>query len=392
MPAVVFSVKELMSDRIQSVHPDATVAEALSKMQEHGIHEMPLMVDATLQGWVSYRSLLRHGGVTPHAKVATVSEQPVRVQPDADLFEVAGLLIANNMGAASVVDRHGKLVGVLSRSDLLKAAAEIPEIADLPLESVMNVDLETVEEGEPIDRALHRLRNLRIRQLLVVDASGRLTGLAKLDDLLRAHLAGHAGDGPRMDGGGDRHGPAVEIKSFVSPSPTVAPEARLRDAIRLMQRAGTNCVVVAEDGFARGVVSRSNVVERLARLRTPPGALCQIVGLSDHADASTLDGIYDLAGHTIKKISTEVRPEFLTLHYKVYKAKAEGDSKYSLSVHLSTQQRFLVQKADAWDPIEATRAALDSLERRVLNLKELRLERRKTAPRRSATFYTATGD
>jgi CBS domain-containing protein len=390
------SVRDYMSTDLVTVDPDATVAEALSLMEQHDVHELPVMNGATLRGWVSYRSLLRRGGATAPTKVGSIMDQPPRVPKDLSMLEAADLLIKNNVRAAPVVDTKGKVVGIVSRTDALRFALEVPAVANVPLERAMNTELETVEETEGLDRTISRLRDLRLNQLLVLDRNGRLGGYVGLEDIVRAYAAEHSpgasnhGRGGAFHGTGERRNDNVEIKALVRAAPTLAPQATLADAARIMLKQGSGFVAVIDDqGYAVGVVSRSNVVERLAALKAPEGVLCQIVGLVDHVDGSQLDAIYRLAQTTLKKVATEVNVEFLSLHYKVYKAKAEGSEKFSLSLHLSTEGKFFVQKADAWDALDATKAALDALEKRVASLKELRLERRKGPPRRSATFYTA---
>lgn len=388
-------VREFMSDKLVTVAPEATVAEALALMQDHAIHELPVMSGPTLKGWISYRSIVRHGGATPQTKISAVMEQPPRLQKDLTLVDAADLMIRNNVRAAPVIDGKGKVVGVLSRTDVMRAVVDLPQLAALPVTNIMNTELETVEESEALDKAVSRLRDLQIGQLLVLDRNGRLSGCVALEDLITAFAQEHSpaasnhGRGGSFHGTGHRRNAEVELRGFVRDAPTVGPDAKLADVVKLMQKRRSNFVVVEDDGFAVGVVSRSNVIERMARLKPPEGVLCQVIGLGDHADGGQLDAIYEMAQHALQKIANEVKVEFLNLHYKVYKVKAEGSEKFSLSLHLSTEGKFFVQKADAWDPIDATKQALDGLEGRVLNLKEMRLERRKGPPRRRAAFYTA---
>lgn len=391
----VVAVREIMSKDLVTVDPDATVAEALSLMEKSSVHELPVMNGATLRGWLSYRTLARHGGFSGQAKVASVMDQPPRVGKDASIVDAAALLIQTNARAGPVVDGKGKVVGLLSRTDILRSALEIPGIAATPVERAMVGDLETITPKETLDKALARMRDLRLGQLLVLRGDGRLQGYVGLEDLVHAYAQEHAprasdrGRGSRFQGSGGEPAGNVELQSFVRDAPTIARGATLGDAIQAMIRRGTAFVAVAEDGYAVGIVSRSNVVERVAALKPEEGVLCQVVGLSEHVDGSQLEAVYDLAQKTLRKVQSEVKIEFLSLHYKVYKEKADGAAKFSLTLHLSTEGKFFVQKADAWDPLDATRKALTDLESRVMNLKDLRLERRKGTPRRRTSFYDA---
>lgn len=395
-----------MSTRIVAVGPDSSVGEALARMEEFGVHELPVMNNSDLRGWVSYDSLMRRPGINRHAKIMAIMESPPRISKTATAVEAAGMMIRDNVRALPVVDDKSKVVGILSRTDLLEAAARVPSLAQAPLAGLMRRELETVTESTTIDQAAHRLRQLHINQLLVLDEPGRLRGFIGAEDVLHASQAEHsptaAPGGRRAAPAGRRAAPAVlgrsegrgvEVKGFMRPAPALPATATLGQAVALMRGAGSTFVAVVEDGYAVGIVSRANIVERLASLQAAETALCQVIGLHGSVDQVDLDQIHGLAQASLKKMVRELqRVEFLNLHYKVYKAKAEdeGDRKYSLTIHLSGGGRFFVQKADDWDLLGVTRQALDQLERRVLEEKELRLERRKGPPRRRAAFYTAT--
>lgn len=388
-------VRDLMSRDVVALPPDATVGDALARMDEHQIHELPVMDNSSLKGWISYDALSKHPGINRSARVTTVMVSPPRVNKGDDALTAAELLIRTNLRAVPVVDAKGMIVGILSRTDLLAAAAQTPALAELRLENVMTRELETVTETTDVDQAAHGLRRHNVNQLLVLDAQGRLLGHVTKEDVLgatsREHNEPRSGrDRGVQPGRADRH---VEVKGFLRPSPSLSPASTLAQAVDLMRRQKSTFVAVVDEGFAVGIVSRANIVERLANLRPGRTALCQITGLHDVADRADFDAIHSLAQETLKKITQELREiEFLNLHYKVYKAKSEedGDRKFSLSAHLSAGGRFFVQKADDWDLQQVTREALDQLAGRIREQKELRLEKRKGAPRRTADFYTAS--
>ena len=402
-------VRDVMSRDIISVEPDSTVAEAIAKMEQHRIHELPVMQNSTLKGWVNYDVLIQRAHVPARAKVTSVMMSSPRIAQTTDLVAAADTMIRNNVRAVAVVDAKGNVVGVLSRTDIMRAAASIPEIADQTLDKVMNRDLETMAEGASIDEAAKRLRELSIRQLLVLDTKGRLVGTVgrevvmhalSSEDRVRAPSRGKgalAGSGAgqtmgrasRYSGSGPRGGRAIDLRGLVEDPIRLSPAATLGEAMVMMLKQHKTSVVVEEGGMPVGVVARANILERLAARAVPDGPLVQLIGIQDHVDASTLDQIHAYARHTLGKVGNEYRIEFLSLHYKVYKAKAEGDSKYAVSAHLSTEQKFLVTRADDWDPIKATNQVLEELQRRAFEEKDIRVTKRKMQAGRKATFYTA---
>lgn len=61
--------------------------------------------------------------------------QVLTVSPDMSTRELAGFLVENQISGAPVLDRHGKLIGVVSLTDIAESEAErnaAPEVAPAP--------------------------------------------------------------------------------------------------------------------------------------------------------------------------------------------------------------------------------------------------------------------
>lgn len=388
-------VRDIMSREIVAVDPDATVTEALARMEQHGIHELPVMQNSSLKGWVNYDALIQRARLPPQSKVTSIMTPAPKIAQDTDFVSAADVMIRQNVRAVPVTDAKGNIVGILSRTDLMRAAAQAPAIAGQTLDKVMTRELETVPDTASIDEAARRLRELSIRQLLVLNAKGKLMGVVgrevvvhtlssedKSTSLSRGKF-GHIGSAGRYK---DR---AIDLKGIVEAPLTMAPGATLGEAIRAMLKNHKTSVVVVDEGFPVGIVARANVLERLAARAVVEGPWVQVIGLQNHVDTSVLDQVHAYARQALSKVEKEFRIEFLSLHYKMNKPKTEGDVLFSVRAHLSTETKFLVSTADDWDPLRATKTALNELERRAFETKEIRLTRRKASPRRGADFYTA---
>lgn len=395
MPEGYSTVRELMSEDVVSVTPDSTVSKALAAMRKHGIHELPVMENTTLKGWVTYETIFRRGRLPPEAKVDNVMDMPARLEPETSPVDAADSMIKLQARALPVVDAKGHVIGILSRTDLLKAAAADQEVASQAVEKAMTRELEVVGEDAELDQVEHRLRSLAINQLLVVDENGRLVGSIGMEEITEATQREDtkqrrtSRDGAPAGGPGRRKDRHVQVGSMTRTAPTVEPDATLADAIERMQEHNTWFVVAVEDGRPVGVLSRADILARMAATRAEEGVVVQISGLQDKVDQSVYDQIYSKAQTTLTKAAQEETLEFLGLHYKAYKGKGEA-SKWSLTAHLSTQKQFYVAKADAWDILQATDEAFDILEDRVRHRKEMRLENRKGGAPRRAVFYRSS--
>lgn len=91
-------------------------------------------------------------------------------------------------GAASVVDRHGKMVGIFTDGDLRRLVERGPVSFDVPVKAVMAKKPRFVGPQELVLTAAALMREARVDQLPVLDADGRPVGLLDVQDLLAARM------------------------------------------------------------------------------------------------------------------------------------------------------------------------------------------------------------
>lgn len=97
-----------------------------------------------------------------------------------------------------VVDGKGLMEGIVTRTDLLRAAALEPEWAKQPVSSAMTVDVVTVSVQERLGVVMELLLQEHIHRVVVVDREGeRLRPVALLSSAdLIYHLAQEVPAGP----------------------------------------------------------------------------------------------------------------------------------------------------------------------------------------------------
>ena len=93
-------------------------------------------------------------------------------------------------GAASVIDAHGKLVGIFTDGDLRRLVQQGEMDFSRSVSSVMGKSPRTVSPEELAQAAAELMRATEVDQLPVVDADGRPVGLLDVQDLLAARLLG----------------------------------------------------------------------------------------------------------------------------------------------------------------------------------------------------------
>ncbi|MFZ5468719.1 MAG: KpsF/GutQ family sugar-phosphate isomerase [Myxococcota bacterium] len=114
-------------------------------------------------------------------------ENPV-VKESAPLSEVVVAMTntPGRPGAANIVDRSGKLVGIFTDGDLRRLVEKGRTDFDVPVREVMGRRPSVVGPEELVLTATSLMREKKVDQLPVVDAEGRPVGLLDVQDLLAA--------------------------------------------------------------------------------------------------------------------------------------------------------------------------------------------------------------
>jgi IMP dehydrogenase len=107
---------------------------------------------------------------------------PVTITPDKKLADARKLMAEHRISGIPVVEKGGKLVGVLTNRDVRFATDPKQPIAEL----MTKENLVTVREGVGRDEAKRLLHKHRIEKLLVVDADYRCVGLITVKDIEKA--------------------------------------------------------------------------------------------------------------------------------------------------------------------------------------------------------------
>ncbi len=135
-------VSALMSGTVITIPDTSTVLEAWQILARHGVGQAPVLNhDATLVGLLSRADLLRPERLPmPESSalvwramlaqsVSDIMSTPVpSVAPDTDIRRVARVLLETGLPGLPVVDDQGHVIGLVSRSDILRAVVTDPPL------------------------------------------------------------------------------------------------------------------------------------------------------------------------------------------------------------------------------------------------------------------------
>lgn len=109
----------------------------------------------------------------------------ISVPPEALAVEVARLITRHRIGAVVVRDAAGRLAGIVSERDIVRAVAERPNATHgVLVREIMTRDVVTATPETPVGEALAMMDRGYFRHLPVLDGEGRLAGIVSVRDLV----------------------------------------------------------------------------------------------------------------------------------------------------------------------------------------------------------------
>ena len=119
----------------------------------------------------------------------------VSVAPEDTLGEAAERMAEDGVGSAVVLD-SGRLIGILTERDLLRAVAGRVHTSEARVREWMTVDPMTATEATSAEEAMRTMLEQGFRHLPVIE-EGRTIGVVSLRELMRAAMQVDVGaEGP----------------------------------------------------------------------------------------------------------------------------------------------------------------------------------------------------
>jgi FOG: CBS domain len=107
----------------------------------------------------------------------------VTAKKDDKIRDVAIRMYEKKIGSVVIVDDEEKPIGIVTERDLVYVVARALT-PDTPAWMVMTEKPVVINENALVTEAMEKMRELNIRHLPVVDASGRLVGMVSFRDII----------------------------------------------------------------------------------------------------------------------------------------------------------------------------------------------------------------
>lgn len=399
MPSAWPAASDVMSKRPATLPYDAPVSRALGLMRTRGYHEVPVLRRSHLLGMITIESIARRVQRAPTTKVEHLLIVPPLVTPTTSYPEIAETLLAAGLRAAPVVGRRGELLGIVSRSDLVRALGQVPlsERGPVPtVDELARPSALTVRENDLCRNLVDQIRLLEEQPFPVVDRKGRLVGAVGVKDLTEVLW--------RPTAGGKRDPRAVstalnvEIRSIMhAPPVTVASGTDVIAAARRMIDEGVSSVFVVEDSRPTRVLTESDLLGLIVARSRPAQArprledvYVEITGLRGAGDPGLIAEIDALVARGLGRITRYCQPSLLSLHFAPHATHRTND--LTVEARLHTNDGIFYASHTGWNLMAGVSGLLEELAAQTRRVHEAARQRGRARSRAPAVDEAPVDD
>lgn len=273
-------VAELMTPQPVAVAPSDSLEQARFLLERYPFRHLPVVDLTELVGMVSDRDLLlarslpgarrRPDGARAPVRVHELMTTPVRtIEPSARARTAVRCLLEERIGALPVVTPPGRLVGIVTTSDFLRAlqrcacwpASEPAGTATAG--DCMSAPVLSTGPEDDLDDAATLLLESSVRHLPVL-REGVLVGMLSDRDVRRG-LARLARKDLAHQASGNRAVPRARVADVMSePCLTVTPETELHALVHTLLEARISALPVVAGDRLVGIVTATDLLVRYA--------------------------------------------------------------------------------------------------------------------------------
>jgi len=116
-------IRELMTRNVVAIGPERNVSEAVKKMVERDVECLLIVKFGELQGLITFRDIIEKVVYVKRAPEKTkvrdvMAKKMITCRPDSTIIEVVKLMKNKRLRRVPVVNKDGRLVGIVTDFDL----------------------------------------------------------------------------------------------------------------------------------------------------------------------------------------------------------------------------------------------------------------------------------
>lgn len=354
---------DIMTRKVVTIESDSTLSEAISKMVENGIHTLPVTDGKKYVGMLSYREILRRRSVNPKSKVLNFSVQTPGVSETTGVMEVAREIRDSGLYAIPVL-KKGTLIGIISRTDILRNINSITNLPEMPCRDIMTRDPLCINVNDSTDQAMEKFRLLDEGEMPVTDDSGTLLGILRAEDISREIAPPK--EKIRYGQFSSRKGKIKIAVSSLMFDPIFADlDDNILDAVEKMVKSKLHIIPITRDGkVVQGIIENVDIIDLMVGSTEENGLLVNVSGL-EPGDEDLYDITFSMADKFTQRFSRFNHGKGGTLNIHVIKYKNAGNVKYSIRTRLISGGISMSVDSHDWNYGRCLSEIFDDYERRI---------------------------
>ncbi len=361
-------VEEIMTKDPVYLDGDDGISEAIARMRELHIHHLPVVNGKTYLGAINYRELMRRKSVRLKSKARNFAVKTPELAEKDDVLVAVSELKESGLPALPVL-RKGKLVGIVTETDIVKNIDSILTNGGLKVRDIATTDPVVAQVDEDIFSAAEKIRGLYEYEIPVASKDGTLKGILRLDDVMDMIIR----DKSKTTVGevrGEKERVKVTCASIMDNSYSVRRTDGISEASQLMTGKKLHMLPVVDDSEKIvGVIDLWDVLELVETDSKDEGILISISGLTPY-ETDLYDITYFLASKFTSKFSNLTNQPYGKLEVHVMKYHKEGVTKYSIRTKLISEPIVLAENYSGWNYGEVLSEIFNAYEKRLKKYKE----------------------
>ncbi|WP_292388672.1 CBS domain-containing protein [Methanosarcina sp. UBA5] len=279
------NVADIMSSPVYVLNADEPVSRARKLMLRHRISTLLVLDEGKMVGIVTKSDITnRLAQAEPLWRRRPIDQIPIKllmtesvitIYPEASISQAAALMLENGVHNVPVVKND--IVGIVTRTDLVRYVAENSEEMRTKIPKLMSEDVVSVHRHHTINHVIDEMKKNEIERVIVKDDAGKPVGIISSKSLALNLLTDFQGElstknikmARKSSPGGQKtyryvkEVPLIAEDIMVSPINSIDVNENISAAAKKMIEEGVTALPVSDGEDIVGILSRTDIMKAI---------------------------------------------------------------------------------------------------------------------------------
>lgn len=279
------NVADIMSSPVYVLNADEPVSRARNLMLRHRISTLLVLNEGKMVGIVTKSDITnRLAQAEPLWRRRPIDQIPIKllmtesvitIYPEASISQAAALMLENGVHNIPVVKND--IVGIITRTDLVRYVAENSEEMKTKIPKLMSEDIVSVHRHHTINHVIDEMNRNEIERVIVKDDAGNPVGIISSKSLALNLLTDFQGElstknikmARKSSPGGQKtfryvkEVPLIAEDIMVSPINSIDVNENVSEAAKKMIEEGVTALPVSDGENIVGILSRTDIMKAI---------------------------------------------------------------------------------------------------------------------------------